>query len=92
MITTTYICDKCKQSKSKEEIYPIEAYYTISRPNYTQQRVTAKKDICKQCLESLGLLTEQPTLDTDNIIDRNRQKLEDKLIDILTDLGVLFEH
>jgi hypothetical protein len=86
MKTTTYICDKCKQSVSKDDLVSIEISYKLSQ--YTKAR--AEKDICKTCLDSLGLLKEADPKTQDEDIAKNNKTLESKLLDILEDLNVQF--
>jgi len=93
MKTITYICDKCKQSKSESDIVVIETTYQISR-NSQASRYTAraKKDVCKQCLESAGMLYEMPdNTDVNEALKKSQKSFEDKLIDLLYDLGVQFQ-
>ena len=92
MKTITFICDKCKQSKSEADIVAIDVSYKIVRQNHNYpQSASAKKDICKQCLDKLGLLHQLPEKDYSEPENRNLRTFEDKLVDILSDLGVMFE-
>lgn len=92
MKTITYICDKCKQSKSDTDIVTIETSYQIVRTdNSYRHTARASKDICKSCLDKLGLLTELPPQDTDEQLRKNSKTFEDKFVDLLYDLGVQFE-
>jgi hypothetical protein len=91
MKTTVYTCDKCKQSKSLEDIVTIDISYQITRPNKSRYSARASKDICKTCLGGLGLLTELPETDTEEALKKNDRTLESKFLDLLNDLGVLFE-
>ena len=92
MKTTTYICDKCKQSKSETDIVAVDVSYKLTKPgnNYGHNTAATKKDICKQCLDKLGLLTEWPKDDVDEFLKKNSKTLEDKFIQMLEDLGVQF--
>lgn len=49
------------------------------------------KDICKECLNKFGLLTEMPEQDRDEALKKNDKTLESKFINLLSDLGVMFE-
>ena len=92
MKTTTYICDRCKQSKSQDDIVPIELSYQISRKSTTNRyNHRASCDICKQCLDKLGLLAEYPEENPTEQLNKNNKTFETKLVDLLSDLGVLFE-
>lgn len=90
-IEQSNICDKCKQSKSETDIFSIDISYKIKTQSSYYHSVSAKKDICKQCLDKLGLLTELPSKDTDEMAKKNAKTFEDKFVDLLCDLGVQFE-
>ena len=52
--------------------------------NYSQLEI----DICKDCLKAKGFIVEKPP--TENSEKHNAITLEDKLYDILEDMGVSF--
>jgi len=92
MKTTTYICDHCKKSVSETDLVSIDTSYQITKQgtNY-KSTYRANRDICKSCLDKLGLLSEQPEQDTDELFNKNRKTFETQFIDMLADLGVQFE-
>ena len=89
METITHICDICKQSKGKEELARLEV--RSSGLKFLDRYATKKVDICKSCLEKKNFIVnsrEDKTLK--EIQNMNNKNLEDKIIDILNDLGVQF--
>jgi hypothetical protein len=103
MKTTVYTCDKCNESKSLEDIIAVDILYQIAprgvcnhhtapKSNTWERRtVKVSKDICKACLDRFGLLTEMPAQDRDEALKKNNKTLESKFINLLSDLGVMFE-
>ncbi|MDR1246101.1 MAG: hypothetical protein LBK57_03635 [Clostridiales Family XIII bacterium] len=101
--TTVYTCDKCEQSKSLEDIVTVDISYQIApheacnrhtagkSKSYERHTVRVNKDICKECLNKFGLLTEMPEQDRDEALKKNDKTLESKFINLLSDLGVMFE-
>lgn len=89
METITHICDICKQSKGKEELARLEV--RSSGLEFLDRYATKKVDICKACLEKKNFIVNNREDKTLNEIKNiNNKNLEDKLIDILSDLGVQF--
>lgn len=89
METITHICDICKQSKGKEELARLEV--RSSGLEFLDRYATKKVDICKACLEKKNFIVNNREDKTRNEIKNiNNKNLEDKLIDILSDLGVQF--
>lgn len=92
MVTKTFICDLCKKSVGETDLVPIET--TVSMPKSASgctQRLTAKKDVCKDCLEKKGILmTITDEKQRGEITTKNEKTLEDKFVDLLVDLGVVF--
>lgn len=91
MQTTNYICDVCKTSKSKEDLCQMRVTtqgLKIKEGGYYQE---LNVDICKDCLQKKGfIINPKPEETEDDIKKKNSQVLENKLIDILEDLGVQF--
>jgi len=95
MITKTFICDKCKKSVGEAELYPVTTRIDLSPIAGSNYRRTAecKMDFCKDCLSKQGILVESCE-DKDEAIKnevQNKKTLENKFVDILSDLGVVFE-
>ena len=92
MITKTFICDLCKKSVGEMELLPLEVNLTMPKsPSGYAQRLTVKKDICKDCLEKKGIVIKLADhSETEKITQSNQKTLETKLIEILEDLGVAF--
>lgn len=89
METITHICDICKQSKSKEELARLEV--RSSGLEFLDRYSTLKFDICKSCLEKKNFIVNQrEDKSLKDIQTQNQSNLEDKIIDILSDLGVQF--
>lgn len=100
MITKTFICDVCKKSVGETELCQVEANVKVPRQDNcrSMKSVSTKfancdKDVCKDCLVKKGILIELSEDDKEraNQVASNQKTLESKLIDILSDLGVLFE-
>jgi hypothetical protein len=93
MITKTFICDLCKKSVGETELLALEVNLSMPKsPSGYTQRLTVKKDICKDCLEKKGIVTVvTDEKQRETITAKNQKTLEDKLIDILEDLGVAFQ-
>lgn len=95
MKTTTYICDSCKKSVSEAELIALEVGLTGDICIKDGERRYAKQahlDICKDCLRKKGFVIEAPQ-DKDERHEaqaKNQKTLENKLIDILEDIGVAF--
>ena len=93
MITKTFICDLCKKSVGETELFGIEVNINVpGKSGYGGRYVTQKKEVCKECLEKKGIVTEATG---DRAKDQqngtaNQKTLEQKMIDILEDLGVQF--
>lgn len=89
METITHICDICKQSKGKEELARLEI--RSSGLEFLDRYTTKKVDICKSCLEKKNFIVNmREDKKLDDIQKINNKNLEDKIIDILSDLGVQF--
>ena len=92
MKTTVYTCDKCKQSKSETDIISIDVSYKIAAPNKHPYTKRVQRDACKACIDRLGMLTERPVGDeADEKIGKSQKTFEDKFVELLSDLGVMFE-
>lgn len=91
MRTETYICDLCKQSKSKNDLSKItiktEGIMIKNQP-YSGIQV----DVCSDCLRKKGFIVDikESKTSVENAQATNRKTIEDKLFDILDDLGVAF--
>lgn len=87
--TTVYTCDICKQSKGRGDLAKInvktegfkvkDGFYGFSI------------DICRDCLKKKGFVVEVKDGEGEQVAAQNRMTLEEKLCDILMDLGVIFE-
>lgn len=91
MQTTIYQCDRCKQSKSQDDLCKIkvqtQGIRIKERGFYNELNV----DICKDCLEKKGFIVNpKPELSNDDVENKNSKTLENKLLEILEDLGVQF--
>lgn len=92
MKTTTYICDKCKKSVGKDDLVEISfSAKLIKMPNNYSSSQTISKDVCKDCLKEKGLIIEFEPEKHEQDLKKNVKTIEDKLIDILDDLGVAFQ-
>lgn len=95
MKTTTYICDICKTSVSKDDLISLDVGLTgdicIKDSDYRGAK-QAHKDICKDCLRKKGFVIEPPENkdQKQEVLTKNQKTLESKIIDLLEDLGVAF--
>lgn len=90
--TTVFTCDICKQSKSKDD---------LAKNNVKSEGIRMKGvgynginiDICPDCLKRKGFVVEvkNEEAEQEQAEARNRATLEDKIYEILSDMGVLFE-
>lgn len=91
MQTTNYICDVCKTSKSKEDLCQMRVTTQGLRIKEGSYYNELNVDICKDCLEKKGfIINPKPEQTEEDIKKKNSQVLENKLIEILEDLGVQF--
>jgi hypothetical protein len=92
MITKTFICDLCKKSVGEMELLPMQVDLTMPKaPNGYPQRLTVKKEICRECLEKKGVVTTiADEKEREIITAKNQKTLENKIVDFLADLGVAF--
>ncbi len=91
MKTEVYTCDLCKKSVSREDLCQLsvhaEGIAIKSADRYHPLRV----DVCKDCLKRKGFVVDRPDkMEIAEAQKRNQATLEDKLCEILEDLGVAF--
>ena len=92
MKTTTYICDKCKKSVGAEDLIEINfSANLIKKPNGYYSSQPINKDICKKCLEEKGLIIEFNEEKYEQDLKKNEKTIEDKILEFLEDLGVVFQ-
>lgn len=89
--TTIHTCDICKQSKSKDDLAKIIVKtegIKIKDSSYRGIEI----DICSDCLKKKGFVVETKTEEElQQAKAKNKVTLEDKLYEILDDLGVVFQ-
>ena len=89
--TMIYTCDICKNSKSKEDLAQINIRtegIRMKGVGYQGIRV----DVCPDCLKKKGFVVEVKTEEEAEYAGtKNKTNLEDKIYEILSDLGVMFE-
>ena len=93
MITKTFICDVCKKSVGETELFPLSVSLTIpnQRSVYSAKLVNCNKDVCRECLEKKGLITDAvENGDKKEEFQQNQKTFESKFIDFLEDIGVAF--
>lgn len=88
--TTVYTCDICKQSKDKGDLAKIEVKAEGIIIKNCDRYNTFKIDICKDCLKRKDFLVEVKDEDNEQAQKQNKATLEDKLYEILEDIGVAF--
>lgn len=90
--TEVYTCDICKQSKSKDDLAKITVRSEgIKIKGVGYNGITI--DICPDCLKKKGFVVEEkPTKEEQELDEKhNKATLEDKIYEILEDMGVVFE-
>ena len=91
MRTETFICDICKQSKSQEDLAKIEIKTEGIMIKGVDKWNGLKIDICPNCLTKKGFVVDHKTEEeNEQAKTQNRKTLEDKIFDILEDMGVAF--
>lgn len=98
MKTTTYICDICNKSVSENELTTLKVNMEARRkvnPNSTSSYnliKTSSRDICFDCLKKKGIIpkTFLDPKEPEETEKNNTKTMEDKFIEILSDLGVQF--
>lgn len=89
MVKTVITCDICGKEISPEPVtfeICVAGLRMKSRfGNYSQKKIS--ENICKECLKEKGFIIDVKDQEE---MEKNTVTLEDKLLDILTDLGVSF--
>ena len=89
--TTVFTCDICKQSKSKGDL----AKFTIRADGIIMKGIGfngLQIDICPDCLRKKGFVVETKTKEElEQAQAQNKVTLEDKIYEILSDMGVVFK-
>lgn len=88
--TTVYTCDICKQSRGRDDLSKIEVKTEGIKIKDCDRYIPLKIDICKDCLKRKGFLVESKDKEAEQVSMQNKATLEDKLYEILEDLGVSF--
>lgn len=88
--TTVYTCDICKQSKSEGDLAKISVKVGGLRVKGCGNYDSLKIDICPDCLKKKGFVVEPKADEGEQAVAQNRVTLEDKIYDILKDIGVVF--
>lgn len=92
MEVVSHVCDICKQTKTKDEM--IQMY--LSQRNVYSCKVKIidnelKLDICPDCLKKKGIVIEKTEEESvEEILKKNEKTIQEKLTEILDDLGVTF--
>ena len=89
--TTVFTCDLCKQSKSRNDLAKI----TVNSEGIKMKGVGYSGiniDICTDCLKRKGFVVEVKgeKAEQEQAVLRNKVTLEDKIYEILSDMGVVF--
>ena len=88
--TEVYTCDICKESKNKNDLAKLEITCRGIRIKDVNNLNVLKIDICPDCLKKKGFVVERKEEEAKEAIAQNRATLEDKIYDILEDMGVMF--
>lgn len=90
MRTEVYTCDICKQSKGRDDLAKITIKsdgIRIKGAGYNGITI----DVCPDCLKRKGFVVEFKEEEEEQAAAQNKQTLEDKIYDFLSDMGVMFE-
>jgi hypothetical protein len=84
-----YVCDRCKKESEDLDNFThlsvkTNGIHIKGCDNFSQ----TEYEICKDCLKEIGFAVEGGY---DEIATANRQTLDEKITDILLDLGVVFD-
>ena len=89
--TQVYTCDICKNSKSKDGLAMLEIRCNGIHIKDSDSYGGIRIDICADCLKKKGFVVEHKTREEmENAANQNKVTLEDKVYDILEDMGVAF--
>lgn len=81
-------CDICKKQKDLKEMARISIEVSGIHIKNADRYNPMKIDICKECLEEKGF---DVVGNYERAAENNKKTLEEKLLEILEDLGVSFE-
>jgi hypothetical protein len=89
--TTIFTCDICKQSKSQGDLAKItiktDGIHIKGLSPYNNLVI----DVCSSCLKKKGFVVEYKKEEEEQAAMQNKQTLEDKIYDFLSDMGVVFQ-
>lgn len=89
--TMMYTCDVCKQSKSKDDLAHLSIKSEGILISGCDRYLPLEIDVCKDCLKKKGFVVEiKSDEELAEVKKQNKLTLEDKIYDILEDLGVAF--
>ena len=91
MRTTVYTCDICKQSKSYEDLAKIIVKAEGIKIKDVNQYNGLEIEICSDCLKKKGFIVDFNKEDAEQTAAKNKVTLEDKIYEILEDMGVAFQ-
>jgi|WetSurMetagenome_2_1015567.scaffolds.fasta_scaffold1303762_1 hypothetical protein len=98
MKTTTYICDDCKKSVGELDLCSIRVTLTVSTKmsgSYVSNHSVnpIEKEVCVDCLKKHGIVSQEfiDNKQSRELEAKNVKTIEDKMLDILEDLGVHFD-
>jgi len=89
MKTEVFTCDICKQSKSIGDLAKI----TVKAEGIKMKNIGyggIQIDICPDCLKKKGFIVEAKPEAMEQAEMQNKKTLEDKIYDLLSDMGVAF--
>lgn len=90
MRTEVYTCDICKQSKGGDDLAKINIKSDgIRMKGVGYNGITI--DVCPDCLKRKGFVVEYKKEEEEQAAMQNKQTLEDRLYEFLSDMGVVFE-
>lgn len=90
MMTEVYTCDICKQSRGKDDLAKISIKSEgIRMKGGGYNGITI--DVCPDCLKRKGFVVECKKEEEEYAAVQNKETLEDRLYDFLSDMGVVFE-
>lgn len=89
MRTEVYTCDICRQSRGRDDLAKIVIKSEgIRMKGVGYNGITI--DVCPDCLKKKGFVVECKKEEEEQAAAQNKETLEDRIYDFLSDMGVVF--
>ena len=91
--TTIHLCDICKNSKGQTDLASLKIEVKGLKIKDCNLYSPLKVDICSDCLKKKGFVIEYHSDEEGKQAEaQNKVTLEDKIYEILSDMGVVFQN